>query len=657
MNKANIERLKVSFWKFRQKLKRLILGSPARIKLGTRYVGRNEPTFIIAEVGINHNGSLEIARSLIDAAATAGADSVKFQMRDLEDLYVSTDARGMSENLNTQYSLDLLKKVNLKPEEVFSLIDYTKNKGLFPLCTPFDMKSAERLLEYGMDAYKIGSPDLTNHELLRRLVASDKPLLVSTGMSEESEISAANWLLRKLGAKYILMHCNSTYPAPFQDVQLQLMNRLGTTVYGYSGHERGINVAIAAVARGAKIVEKHITLDREMEGTDHKASLLPDEFRQMVEGIRQVEAALGSARERVMTQGERMNRSNLAKSLVAKREIKKGETIEREMIDVKSPGRGLQPLKINELIGRKAKREFKAGEPFYPRDLIDNVVEPRNYQFKRPWGVPVRFHDFENILKKTNPDLLEFHMSYRDLDTKPEEIINNTYDVGLVVHGVETFANDHILDLASSDEEYRDASTKNIQRCIDHTKELKKFFPNTARPQIVVNVGGFSRHGHLKKEDLDDMYKRVADSLSKLDKGGVEIIIQTMPPYPWLLGGQMFHNLFLDPESIAKFCQEYGYRICFDVSHSYLAANHLGRTLTEYINIVGPYIAHIHMVDGAGVGEEGLQIGEGTIDFKQLGFDLGRVAPQVHFIPEIWQGHENGGEGFWVALERLEKWF
>ena len=574
MTLDNLIKFKVKFWEFRQKLKLRVFGSPAKIKLGRRSVGKNEPVFIIAEVGINHNGDVEIARKLIDASASAGADCVKFQMRDLEDLYVTTDSSDLKENLNTQYSLDLLKKVQLSPEELFSLFDYSKEKGLFPLCTPFDLKSAERLIEYGMEAYKIGSPDLTNHDLLRKLVATGKPIIVSTGMSDEHEISATSRLLRRLSAKYILMHCNSTYPAPFQDVQLQLMNKLGTTVYGYSGHERGIHVAIAAVARGAKVVEKHITLDRDMEGTDHKASLLPEEFRNMVEGIRQVEATLGSSRSRSMTQGEKMNRANLAKSLVAKQDINKGEIITEQMLDVKSPGRGLQPDKKNLLIGKKIRRNLKAGEPFYSRDLVQKSIEPRNYKLKRSWGLPVRFHDFKKITSKTNSKLAEFHMSYRDLENKPSLVMDGKHDMDLVVHGVETFENDHILDLASADEKYRKVSVDNLQKCINHARALKEHFPKAKRPLIVVNVGGFSKHAPVKKNELDTLYGRVAESLKELDQEGVELIIQTMPPYPWLLGGQMFHNLFLDPESIAKFCKENGYRVCLDVSHSYLAANH-----------------------------------------------------------------------------------
>jgi len=652
-----LKKIKVKFWRFRQRLKILLLGSPVRIKLGNRYVGRNEPAYIIAEIGINHNGDLAIARKLIDAAAEAGVDCVKFQMRDLATLYVTTDASSPKENLSTQYSLDLLTKVHLPPEDLFKLFEYASKKGLFPLCTPFDITSAKRLSDYGVAAYKIGSPDFTNHDLLRAIVARGKAIIVSTGMSDEKEIKATSWLLRSLGAKYILLHCNSTYPAPFQDVQLRLMDKLGTAIYGYSGHERGIHVAIAAVARGAKVVEKHITLNREMDGTDHKASLLPEEFRNMVVAIREVEAALGNAEKRIMTQGEKMNRANLAKSIVARRDIKKGELIAEGMLDIKSPGRGLQPMYKQKLIGKKARRNMCIGDSFHASDLREQVTGPRAYKFKRPWGLPVRFHDYKDMLSRTNPDLLEFHMSYRDLDIDPRAVFKSKLPTELVVHGVETFENDHILDLSSSNEEYRSLSIQNLQRCIDQTRVLKEFFPRTQKPFIIVNAGGFTRDRHLKKDEKVPLYHRVADSLSKLDTQGVEIIIQTMPPYPWLLGGQMFHNLFLDPEEIKNFCEQYHYRICFDVSHSYLAANHLSITLSEYVHLLAPCIAYIHMVDGAGVGEEGLQIGEGTIDFKQLAYELNKFVPAVGFIPEIWQGHENGGEEFWIALERLEKWF
>ena len=219
---------------------------------------------------------------------------------------------------------------------------------------------------YGVEAYKVASADLTNHELLEAIAATGKPLIVSTGMSFEWEIEQAVRLLQSRGAQYVLLNCNSTYPTPFKDVQLRYMDRLaqiGGCLVGYSGHERGFAVPIAAVARGAKVIEKHITLDRAMEGNDHKVSLLPEEFRAMVEGIRAVEEALGTGAVRQVSQGERMNRSTLAKSLIAGRDIEPGEVITDDMIAVKSPGRGLQPNRRHELVGKVAQRALAQGSP------------------------------------------------------------------------------------------------------------------------------------------------------------------------------------------------------------------------------------------------------------------------------------------------------
>ncbi|MDV7391212.1 N-acetylneuraminate synthase family protein, partial [Arthrospira platensis SPKY1] len=229
---------------------------------------------------------------------------------------------------------------------------------------------------------------------------------------------------------------------------------------GYSGHERGYHVAIAAVAKGAKVIEKHFTLDKTMEGNDHKVSLLPEEFKAMVEGIRQVEQALGVGGERRPSQGELMNRENLAKSLVINCDLTVGQEITAEMIEVKSPGRGLQPNRKSELIGKKAKRNFHTGDFFFISDLEDEQIKPRPYKFSRPWGVPVRYHDFQSILTKSNPDFLEFHLSYKDLEENIEKYFDKSYDLDLVVHSPELFAGDHILDLCAKDDNYREQSIR-----------------------------------------------------------------------------------------------------------------------------------------------------------------------------------------------------
>ena len=631
------------------------------VQIGQFAITDQSPTFIIAEIGINHNGSLDLAKRLIDEAIRAGADCAKFQMRNLQSLYRNAgnpnDAR---EDLGAQYTLDLLARFQLSPDEMCAAFDYCKAQGILPLCTPWDVESLRLLEQYGMLGYKIASADLTNHDFLKAAAQTAKPLLCSTGMSSETEIRETVSLLNTIGAKYVLLHCNSTYPAPFKDVNLNYLTRLkeiGQCPVGYSGHERGIYVALAAAAKGAKVIEKHLTLDKTMEGNDHKVSLLPDEFAQLVQGIRQIEEAMGTSAQRAVTQGELMNRNNLAKSLVSTVNIAPGEVITAAMIDIKSPGRGVQPNRKAELIGMTAKRQIQAGDFFFPSDLEREHVQARHYRFNRPWGVPVRYHDFREILAKTNPDFLEFHLSYKDLDQKIETYFGaETFDLDLIVHSPDVFAGDHLLNLAAADEAHRRRSMAELQRVIDVTRALTPFFTRARRTRIVASLGGFTTDGLLPRSAREKLYARIHQSLSELDAAGVEIIGQTLPPFPWYFGGQLYLNLFVEPEDTVTFCEQYGYRLCFDLSHSKLACNHYARSFKEFVAAVGAYTAHLHIADAKGVDGEGLQIGEGEIDFAALTEQLTQYAPQASFIPEIWQGHKNNGEGFWIALERLERY-
>jgi len=635
-------------------------GEP-EFRIGDFVIGPDHGAFLIAEIGNNHNGSLELARRLVDEAIIAGADCAKFQMRSMKQLYRNADASNVSEDLGAQYTLDLLARFQLDQADMFAIFDYCKERGILPLCTPWDHDSLEALDRYGMPAFKLASADLTNHDLLEALAATGKPLICSTGMSNEAEITEAVKVLRRHNAPFALLHCNSTYPAPFKDIHLNYMDRLrqvGDCPVGYSGHERGISVAIAAIARGAKIIEKHFTLDRSMEGNDHRVSLLPDEFRAMVQGIREVEQALGSGESRRVTQGEMMNREVLAKSLVACRDIAAGEVIEESFVEVRSPGKGLSPYRKKELVGRVARHAFAAGDFFYPSDVDEQAFVVRDYHFKRPFGIPVRYHDLAQMAEVSNFDVLEFHLSYKDMEESPEKHLGDRrFDMDLVVHSPELFAGDHLMDLCAADPEYRRRSIEELQRVIDVTRRLKPFFTKAKRPCIVVNVGGFSLDGALTERARAPLYELVADALNSVDAEGVEIIPQTMPPFPWHFGGQSFHNLFMAADEIDAFCNRYGYRVCLDISHSQLVCTHYSQSFKDFLETVGPHSAHLHIVDAEGVDGEGLQIGQGIVDFPMVAEVLQRTAPNASFIPEIWQGHKNDGAGFWEALEKLESWF
>ncbi|RXH12109.1 acetylneuraminic acid synthetase [Bradyrhizobium guangzhouense] len=631
--------------------------TPAPIRIGNRLLGDGQPCYVIAEVGNNHNGDFDRAIALVDAAIAAGADCAKFQMRKLDEVYRASSLSGKDDDLAVEYTLDLLRRFELTTEQQKKIADYCASKGIEYLCTPWDARSVAVLEGFGVTAYKVASADLTNLPLLAKLAATGKTLIVSTGMSTTEEIKTAAKFLDERKANYVLLHCQSTYPAALHNIHLRFMETLREIhpLVGYSGHERGTAVSTAAVALGAVVIERHITLDREMEGPDHAASLEPEEFKALVTGIREVEAARGEKlAERALSQGELINRENLAKSLVAARDIEPGTVISDDDIAVKSPGQGLSPLKMPALIGKTLKRRMAADDYFFQSDLDEGAAKARRYRFDRPWGVPVRYHDTERFLEICEPDIIEFHLSYSDMERDPAAYLSGTYDLGFVVHAPELFAGSKLMDLATPDEALRRYSLEQTQAVIDITRGLKKFFPKTKRPPIVANIGGFTMDEPLPPDEKAERYRIFAQSLKELDMEGVELTPQTMAPFPWHFGGQRHQNIFIFPEESAAFCAKHDLRMCVDISHTKLAANHFGFDFAQGLAQLGPHTAHLHFGDAKGLDGEGLQVGEGEIDFDEIGRVLRKHAPTASFIPEIWQGHKNMGEGFWTALERLE---
>lgn len=625
------------------------------ITIGNHEIGSGR-AYVIAEIGNNHNGSFDRAIQMVDLAADMGADCAKFQMRHLDEVYRQRTLRKDGEDLGTEYVLDLLRRFELTVEEHTRLAAHCVQKNILYLCTPWDARSVDVLEGLGVPAYKVASADLTNLPLLGKLASTGKPLILSTGMSRPAEVRCTVDFLNLRNTAFILLHCNSTYPAPLHDINLKWIHQLRKIhpLVGYSGHERGINVSLAAVALGACLIERHFTLDRVMEGPDHAASLTRAEFKRMIESIREIEEALGAGEERQLSQGEMINRENLSKSLVAATPLRNGTVLTAAHIKVRSPGQGLSPQRYEDLLGRRLRHDMVEEDFFYPSDLADERIEPRPYRFSRPWGVPVRYHDFWEYNARIKPDLFEFHLSYSDMELTPDDFLKGTYPCGFVVHAPELFANSRLMDLASPDEDYRAQSVIETQRVINITRDLKRFFPQTSRPMIVANIGGFTMDEPLPASVIQAYYERFAKSLSELDMDGVELIPQTMAPFPWHFGGQRYQNIFVRIDEIVGWCLKLKLRMCFDISHTRLTCNHFGIDFYEFAKKMAPLSAHLHLGDAQGLNGEGLQIGEGDIDFVRLGKILSTGCPDASFIPEIWQGHKNGGEGFWIALDKLE---
>lgn len=328
-------------------------------------------TVIIAEAGVNHNGSIEMAKKLVDAAAEAGADYVKFQTFKSANLVLKNaraanyQRKNMQENALLQYQM--LKTLELTYEDHVKLIEYASSQGIKFLSTAFDLESVQLLAEFHLGLWKIPSGEITNYPYLRLIARQHEPVILSTGMSTMEEIEEAVQVLLDNGLSLdhlTILHCNTEYPTPMCDVNLRAMNTIASvfhTQVGYSDHTLGIDIPIAAVALGASVIEKHFTLDRSLQGPDHKASLEPKELKRMVTAIRNVEAALGNP-EKMVTESEEKNKLLVRKSIVALKDIREGDFFSEENLTAKRPGNGISAMKWQEIIGKKAPRNFKADE-------------------------------------------------------------------------------------------------------------------------------------------------------------------------------------------------------------------------------------------------------------------------------------------------------
>ena len=322
-------------------------------------------TLIIAEAGVNHNGNFELAKKLIDKAVEGGADIVKFQTCKAENVISRYADKAEYQKVTTgeaDSQLEMVRKLMLTYEEYGKLKEYCDEKGIEFLSTAFDLPSVDYLHSIGMRRWKIPSGEITNLPLLIKIAKLHEPIIMSTGMSELSEVADAVRVLKENGAQDItLLHCTTEYPAPYEDVNLKAMDTMreafGLPV-GYSDHTKGLEIPVAAVAMGACVIEKHFTLDRNMEGPDHKASIEPDELKSMVDQIRHVEVAIGNGEKKVSA-SEQKNQDIARKSIIAKTAIKAGDVFSEDNITTKRPGSGINPMRWFDLLGKTAKHDYQ----------------------------------------------------------------------------------------------------------------------------------------------------------------------------------------------------------------------------------------------------------------------------------------------------------
>jgi N,N'-diacetyllegionaminate synthase len=328
-------------------------------------------TFIIAEAGVNHNGSLELAKKMVHAAALADADAIKFQTFKAEKLVCRHAEKAEYQKRHTDTTkgqYELIKMLELDADAHWEIFDYCKKENIQFLSSAFDLDSIDFLNNLDLDIFKIPSGEITNLPYLRKIGVLKKKIILSTGMADIGEIEDALDVLTQAGTdreKITVLHCNTEYPTPVEDVNLLAMLAIGETFpgysIGYSDHTLGVEIPIAAVALGATVIEKHFTLDRNMEGPDHRASLEPDELKAMVSSIRKVEKALGSGIKKP-SPSELKNKPIVRKSIVAAKGIRKGEVFTEENLTVKRPGKGINPMRWDEIIGQNANKDYKCDD-------------------------------------------------------------------------------------------------------------------------------------------------------------------------------------------------------------------------------------------------------------------------------------------------------
>lgn len=339
-----------------------------KVKIEDKLVGDGEPVFIVAEAGVNHNGDVDLGKKLIDVAKDAEADAVKFQAFKAENVVTkyAEKARYQKETTGPNKSqYNMIKRLELKDEEFRELYSYAKKNNIIFLSSAFDKESVDLLDDLGVPAFKVPSGEITNFPLLRYIAEKKKPIILSTGMSTMGEIEEALEVIREKGVEdIVLLHCVTSYPAKMEDVNLRVIETLRRRFklpVGFSDHTLGITIPIAAAALGAVLVEKHFTLDRTLPGPDHRASLEPNELKDMIRAIRDVEKALGDGIKKPTKDEERIKKV-VRRSIVAKMEIPKGTVITEDMLDLKRPGVGIEPKYLNEIIGKRAKKDIKPDE-------------------------------------------------------------------------------------------------------------------------------------------------------------------------------------------------------------------------------------------------------------------------------------------------------
>jgi sialic acid synthase SpsE/sugar phosphate isomerase/epimerase len=617
--------------------------------------------YVIAEIGKNSDGDLGRARELIRAVAAAGADAVRFSHFTL-DQTVHPDA--LSPDAERAWSLKL--ELPFRSERLLVIEEYAELLALAGelrldfIGTPWDIPSLEVFTAAGVRHFKVNSLNAYNIPLVAAVLHQAEKVYLATGGLGEQQVAELVSRLRLSEYDAVLLHAVTAYPAPESVVNLNAIGVLRKyhDRVGYSSNDTLTTVPLAAIAAGAGVLDKHVHLVDGI-GPAHRASLSAAGLADLVVQAREFEAALGRPLK-YESRGEMANRDVLAKGLVLARDLPAGTAVGPDDLTLRLPPKGLLADSWYGVLGRATARDLRAGAYLFSSDLAvpagedpDDLGPPGVVPGQR--GVVVRLKDIDEMTAGRTFDYVEVHYAARDLD-KPDDCPD--YDLDLVVH-VPEYADGILLDLVSYDEALRRFSIEIINRVMDKARSLRSHFhrcPGDVR--FVIHPGALTHPVALA--DPSRQYELFADSMSRLDTGGIDVLVENMTPYAWFLAGdwspkQGISNSFLDPSAIAAFVAEHGYGMCLDLCHAQLYCNAVGLPLTSYMDKVRPVVRHIHFSDAVGIDGEGIRVGTGDVDWQAV---AARFADhRWGWTPEIWNGHHDHGAKFCEAHRDLAEQF
>ena len=595
-------------------------------------------SYLIAEIGINHNGNFEVAQHLIKSAFDSGANAIKFQYRNLTRAYGATSNEIGDEILKIE-----ITKNSLKVEEIIDLYRYAKSFNLdvgISFFDVFDIKDFNSFIDQ-FDFFKIPSVELTNLNLIESFYKYNKPILISTGAHSENEIERV--FKQITYENWIPMHCVSNYPVSEINSKLGYINYMQKTwnrSIGYSSHDENWEICILAFSLGAKVIERHITLDKNQFGLDHSTSSTPEEFKKLANIMANVDEILSGNSKREINQGELINLQNLSKSFFAKRPINSGEHFNLVDFEYKHPRVGLSKADVQTLVGKKLVQFCKQGAALTeahfrsPTQIPSDLIELCN---KKKISLPIRLHDYEEIQDKFKIENYELHLSSADV-MKLEKFKKLSNRHSFTIHLPDYQDSTRLLNPFT--DEY-----KNKKESINIIRKVKDFASKLSEVQNdkVTVVASFSpRDGFLH-----NFYENCQGLQLEFAESGLDIAFQWLPPFAWYFGGSVKLNAFNKLSDVGYILQN-NLNICLDTSHLLMSAKYFEYDPSLVLKLLQNQILHFHLADATGIDGEGVHLGQGDVENQDFLHEV--LGYPQRKVLEVWQGHLNLYQGFFDAI-------